>query len=353
MKLEIKDASFGYRKDKLIFENINLSVTDGDVLAILGPNGAGKTTLLKCLMGLLTWRQGASFLNGVNIRTISAKNLWQQIAYVPQAKGVSSAFTVEEMVLLGRGSHLNFFSKPQAKDFELVDELLERLHITKLKGKHCNQLSGGELQMVLIARALASNAQILILDEPESNLDFKNQLIVLDTISSLAAQGMICLFNTHYPAHALQRSNKAFILSKGGEYKFGSTRSLITEENIAKAFGVKAVIGQVETPGQMFTDVIPLSVLTDPLNYTDTPDKEALAVISIINGDFAQAENINNLLHCYSQYLIGRMGMPYKEDNVYIINITLKAPKERIEELVHALSLLPKVNVKATYATLT
>lgn len=352
MKLEIKGGTFGYRKDKPIFRDINFSASDGDVLAVLGPNGAGKTTMLKCLMGILRWQSGGSYLNGEDIRTMPAKKLWQEIAYVPQAKGVSSAYSVEEMILLGRSSHLGVFSKPQKSDLALVDELLERLHIAKLKGKRCNELSGGELQMVLIARALATNAQILILDEPESNLDFKNQLLVLDTISALAAQGMICLFNTHYPAHALQRSNKALLLAKGGDYLFGPTRSLITEENIAKTFGVRAVIGQIETPGQMFTDVIPLSVLTESPTAAPDPQKEALAVVSIINNDFAQAEHINRLLHEHSQFLIGRMGMPYQPDGAYIINITLKAPKECIEELVHSLSLLPRVNVKATYSTL-
>lgn len=352
MKLEVKDGAFGYSKNSTLFQNINFSITDGDILAILGPNGAGKTTMLKCIMGLLSWRSGASYLNDTDIRDFSTADLWQQIAYVPQAKGVSSAYSVEEMVLLGRSSHLNPFAKPQKSDLELVDSLLEKLHITKLKGKRCNCLSGGELQMVLIARALATQAGILVLDEPESNLDFKNQLLVLDTISSLANDGMICLFNTHYPAHALQRSNKSLILSYGGEYLFGATKSVITEENIANAFGVKAIIGEIETPGQMFTDVIPLSILEAPLAPKKQTDEPALAVVSIINTDFHQAEAINNLLHQSAPYLIGRMGMPYKPDDVYIINITLKAPKSIIEDLVHRLSLLNGVNVKATFAVL-
>lgn len=352
MKLEVKNGRFGYHKNTTLFSEINFSVENGDILAILGPNGAGKTTLLKCIMGLLSWHEGASLLNGTDIRSLSASDLWQQIAYVPQAKGASSAYSVEEMILLGRSSHLNPFAKPKKSDLELVDQLLERMHITKLKGKKCNCLSGGELQMVLIARALATQAKILVLDEPESNLDFKNQLLVLDTISSLAGEGMICIFNTHYPSHALQRSNKSLILSYGGHYQFGATKALITEENIARAFGVKAVIGEIETPGQMFTDVIPLSILDKPPVAPKKADEEALAVVSIINTDFHQAEAINKILHRASNYLIGRMGMPYKPDNVYIINITLKAPKSVIGELVHNLSILSGVNVKATFAVI-
>ena len=135
MKLEVKNGKFGYHKNTTLFSDINFSVEDGDILAILGPNGAGKTTMLKCIMGLLSWHEGASYLNGTDIRNFSAAELWQQIAYVPQAKGVSSAYSVEEMVLLGRSSHLNPFAKPKQSDLELVDQLLERMHITKLKGK--------------------------------------------------------------------------------------------------------------------------------------------------------------------------------------------------------------------------
>lgn len=135
------------------------------------------------------------------------------------------------------------------------------LGITHLIGKKCSEISGGELQMVLIAKALAAEPQVLILDEPESNLDFKNQLIVLDTITKLAAEGMTCVFNTHYPAHALQRADKALILSKDGEYVFGETEKVVNEENIEKAFGVQAVIGEIETEEGIRKDVIPLKTL--------------------------------------------------------------------------------------------
>lgn len=261
MRLTVKNGSFFYGKEKKILENINFFVDSGEILAILGPNGAGKTTMLRCITGMLSWKQGKSMLDQDNIKGMSPKKLWSKMAYVPQAKGVSSSYTAFEMVLLGRSSRLNPFFPPGKKDIKKAEEVMGLLGITHLIGKKCSEISGGELQMVLIAKALAAEPQVLILDEPESNLDFKNQLIVLDTITKLAAEGMTCVFNTHYPAHALQRADKALILSKDGEYVFGDTEKVVNEENIEKAFGVQAVIGEIETEEGIRKDVIPLKTL--------------------------------------------------------------------------------------------
>ena len=136
---------------------------------------------------------------------------------------------------------------------------LSRYRLTEDEILSCCELSGGELQMVLIARALATEPQVLVLDEPESNLDFKNQLLVLDTMQSLARAGLTCVFNTHYPAHALRRANKALLLGRNGKSLFGSTQDVVTEQNISDYFGVRAVIGSIETPDGAYADVIPVS----------------------------------------------------------------------------------------------
>ena len=261
MRLTVENGSFSYGKEKKIFENINFSVDSGEILAILGPNGAGKTTMLRCITGMLSWKQGKSRLDEEEIGMMSPKKLWSKMAYVPQAKGVSSSYTAFEMVLLGRSSRLHPFLPPGKKDIKKAEEVMKLLGIPHLSEKQCSKISGGELQMVLIAKALAAEPQVLILDEPESNLDFKNQLIVLNTITKLAKAGMTCVFNTHYPAHALQRAEKSLILSKGGEYVFGDTATVVNEENIKKAFGVQAVIGEIETEEGIRKDVIPLKVL--------------------------------------------------------------------------------------------
>lgn len=350
MNLTVHHGAFYYEKTAAIFNDVNFSVDSGEILAILGPNGAGKTTLLRCITGMLKWKSGHSLLDGKPIHNMSAKELWSQMAYVPQAKGASSSYTTFEAVLLGRSGRLNAFSTPKQEDLEKAKEVMEQLGISHLMDKKCSAISGGELQMVLIARALASEPQVLILDEPESNLDFKNQLIVLDTITRLAKEGMACIFNTHYPAHALQRSHKSLILSRGGEYVFGNTAAVVTEENIRNAFGVEAIIGEVETPENIVQNVIPLTISSVHARETEDRSRRSIATVTIIANSNQMADRINGLLHEYSHLMIGRMGMPYREFGLFLINITLDGNRNTILELSHRLSLLPDVSVKATFA---
>ncbi len=349
MMLQVENGSFSYQKGVQIFENINFSVNSGEILAILGPNGAGKTTMLRCITGMLKWQEGHSLLDGENIASMSPKNLWSKMAYVPQAKGVSSSYTAFEMVLLGRSSHMNAFAAPKKADIQKAEEVMDLLGITYLADKKCSAISGGELQMVLIARALAAEPQVLILDEPESNLDFKNQLVVLDAMSELAQKGMTCVFNTHYPAHALQRAHKSLILSKGGGYVFGETSVVVTEENIQKAFGVHAVIGEIETKENVLKDVVPLRISKEE-KTEGTKNKRCIASVTVIANDNEGSDKINHILHEYSGLMIGRMGMPYKECGVYIINVTLDGLEEEIQNFSHKLSLLKGVSVKTTFA---
>ena len=349
MNLTVQNGSFFYEKNRPIFSDVNFSVDAGEILAILGPNGAGKTTLLRCITGMLRWKSGESLLDAQPIRTLSPGKLWQKMAYVPQAKSASSAYTAFETVLLGRSSYLGAFSAPKQVDMEKAMAAMEKLGIAHLADKKCNSISGGELQMVLIARALAAEPQVLILDEPESNLDFKNQLIVLDAMGELARSGMTCIFNTHYPAHALQRSDKALILSRGGDYVFGPTASVVTEENIRRAFGVEAVIGQIETPGHILQSVIPLQLASEETGRKD-PRCRSIATVTIIAHSNAMAEKINGLLGEYSPLVVGRMGMPYRECGLYLINITLDGPRDTIMQLSHRLNLLPDISVKTTFA---
>lgn len=347
MTLKIENASFSYEK-KNILSNVSLTAGEGELVAILGPNGAGKTTLLRCMLGFLKWNEGKSTLDGTDIRAIPQKKLWSSIAYVPQARSFTSAMTVLTAVLLGRTSKISFYRQPTEEDVSEAVKILERLGIAHLESKRCNEISGGELQMVLIARALASKPKILVLDEPESNLDFKNQLIVLNTLSELSTEGVTCIFNTHYPAHALTRCDKALLLFKNGESIFGDTASVVTEQNIERAFGVKAVIGEVDTDENTLKSITALK-LSDGEKLKDMSE-ERIAILSIIASDFTQGERISELLHSYSKYLIGRMGMPYKKAGVNIINVTLEAPYSEIDTLLSKLSLINGVSVKATYA---
>lgn len=260
MKLSVQNGCFSYRAGQPLLENISFEAEGGDVLAILGPNGAGKTTLLKCMLNLLHWQEGQTLLDGENVGAMPARTLWQKVAYVPQAKQTSLFCTVEEMVLLGRSSRIGAFSAPSKEDFRQARAAIERLGLSHLFGRRCCELSGGEVQMVLIARALSSQPGVLVLDEPESNLDFKNQLLVLDTIEDLARSGLTCIFNTHFPAHALRRANQALMLGRGGKSVCGKTCEVVTEDRISEFFGVRAVIGEMQTPLGVYQDVIPVSI---------------------------------------------------------------------------------------------
>ena len=259
--LEIRNGKFTYpTSERTILNNIGFSLESGDVLAILGPNGAGKTTLLRCIMGMLRWQSGETLLDGKKLSEIPHRNLWQKISYVPQAKNSQVSYSVEEMIMLGCASMINPFAVPGKKESDAVDRAIRRTKLEELRYRSCSELSGGELQMVLIARAIVSSPEILILDEPESNLDFHNQLLVLNMISELSEEGMICIFNTHYPSHALRRANKVLMLSKDGGSCFGTAKEIITESNILKYFGVRAVIGNVKSGDAEYPDIVPVSI---------------------------------------------------------------------------------------------
>ena len=355
MIFAVEHGCFSYRqRERELLKDISFSVASGELTAILGPNGAGKTTLLRCMMGFLPWASGQSTLDGRDIRSFSRRELWQHIAYVPQARTAARSFTVEEMVLLGRSSHFGMLQQPTAADRQLAREAMERLHISHLARRSCGEISGGELQMVLIARAWATQPELLILDEPESNLDFKNQLIILDILSELAAGGAACLFNTHYPAHALQRAHKALILDKSGRHIFGPAARVIDADNIAAAFEVEAVIGEIETKYNVYRDVVPLQVSADgprpELRMPAGGGDERLATISVVLEDHSYAERVNEILHAYGDVIVGRMGMPYAKKGVSIINVLVEAPVPRIEELAAHLAALPHLNVKTIFA---
>ena len=262
MILQVEHGYFSYDPKRYIIDDIGFTLNQGEVLSVLGPNGVGKTTLLKCVMGLLKWNKGRTLLDGKDIRDYSVKDFWSNIAYVPQAKQSTFSYNALEMVMFGRSAHLGFFRQPTEEDRERALACMEEIGVAFLQDKLCNEMSGGELQMVLIARALAAEPKILILDEPESNLDFKNQLTVLDTIKNLSrTKNISVIVNTHNPDHALQISDSAVILKQNGECLYGTSRSIISEENLIDAFNVKVRLRDVDIEQSVYTCVIPVAVL--------------------------------------------------------------------------------------------
>ncbi|MBQ8829787.1 MAG: ABC transporter ATP-binding protein [Burkholderiaceae bacterium] len=238
MQFQVKNGYFSYGNHEVL-HGIDFTFDCQGVMSILGRNGAGKTTLLKCMLGLQHWTQGQTLINGFDITKIASKKFWSEIGYVPQAKMPSFSYSVQELVVLGRNVHIGNFAQPGRKDWEIVEESLELVGIAHLKNKLCNQISGGEYQLALVARALVSQPKLLILDEPESNLDFKNQLRILKVITKLTQEKKIgAIINTHFPAHALEISSKALLMLPGNRSLFGPTQEILTEKNLTKSFGI-------------------------------------------------------------------------------------------------------------------
>lgn len=350
MKLEVRGGCFAYPKcDRQILKEISFCAASGQTVAILGPNGAGKTTLLRCIMGLLRWQSGTTYLDGAALRELPPAQLWRTISYVPQMRAASAAYTVEETVLLGRSAHIGPFALPGQADVQAAEAAMDRLGLLPLRRQKCSALSGGQMQLVLLARALVNDPQVLILDEPESNLDFRNQLLMLETIADLARQGVLCLFNTHYPAHALRWADHALLLEQTGCYQYGPAAEVITQEKIESAFGVQTLLGEWETPEAVFRDIFPVR-LAEPAKPAADAATRAIAVLALVFPDRECAGAINAVLHRYRHAVTGRMGMPRQDLGLHLISVSLDATRGEIQALTDQLGRIPGVSVKAAYA---
>lgn len=257
MKLEIKNAVCGYGK-KQVVGDVSVSVQSGEILCLLGPNGVGKTTLFKSILGFLKLLEGEILLDGENVKNWTKVKLAQTIGYVPQAHTPPFPFTVREIVTMGRTAHLEMFASPTKEDEEIALEALETLGITFLKDRIYTEISGGERQMVLIARALTQKPSILIMDEPTSNLDFGNQIRVLEQINKLAKRGMGILMTSHFPNHVFLCSTKVALMQKN-DFIVGKVDEVVTEANLKRAYGIQVKITSIQDEwGHTIKTCVPL-----------------------------------------------------------------------------------------------
>ena len=232
--------------------DIDLDVQTGEVLCVLGPNGGGKTTLFRTLLGLLPTHAGTIALSGKPLDAYKPAERAKLMAYVPQAGNGTFAFTVHEVVLMGRTAHLGLFASPGAKDIAAANAAINELNIAHLADKSFTQISGGERQLALIARALAQASPLLILDEPTASLDFGNQTLILNEIRRLKASGRSVLFCTHDPDHALQCADRALLLHRGNVLALGIPREVVTAANLKTLYGVDVELIESPTRGQPF-----------------------------------------------------------------------------------------------------
>lgn len=200
--IAVRDVTFGYAHPPVL-RNISVSFQAGEVVSLLGPNGSGKTTLLKIVLGLLPPQRGDVLLEGLAIRAMTSKQLARRIAYVPQFHRIAFGYRVLDVVLMGRMPHKPFFFRYDAADERVAARALERLCIAHLKDRPYSEVSGGERQLVLIARALAQGADIFVMDEPVNGLDYGNQIRLPGRIADLSRSGYTFIKTTHFPDHAL------------------------------------------------------------------------------------------------------------------------------------------------------
>ena len=239
VKLRIRGVSFSYGSVDALKE-VSFEVEGGEVLSVVGPNGSGKTTLLKCIDGILRPRVGSVLVDDVDLRELEGEERAKLLGLVPQLEGSRFPITVFEAVLLGRRPYI--WWKPRERDVRKVYEVLTTLRIEHLATRSIDELSGGELRKVTIARALAQEPRVLLLDEPTNHLDLRHQLEVLDLLRNLADEEGICvIMATHDLNSALRYSDKVILLNEGRIHALGGVE-VLSEENVRRVYGVEVEI---------------------------------------------------------------------------------------------------------------
>jgi iron complex transport system ATP-binding protein len=247
--MEIQDLSCGYQG--AVVRNVTLNVDAGELWCVLGPNGVGKTTLFKTFLGLLKPLGGRVLFDGKDLHRWRHKELAKRIAYVPQSHEPPFPFLVEEVVAMGRNPHQSLIGRMRAEDRAAVDGALSLLGIGHLRGARYTRISGGERQLTLLARAIAQETAMLVLDEPTANLDFGNQARVLTSICALARDlKKTLVMTTHVPDHGFLPDCKVIMLSKDGPHRAGPGQEVVTEEAIRNLYHIENRIIHVKEYGK-------------------------------------------------------------------------------------------------------
>lgn len=236
--IDIEHASFSYDGKTEIFSDLSYTISSDEVFCILGPNGIGKSTLLKAMFNLLPLKAGCIKLDGVDIRQIPPAKMAKKMAFIPQSHQLVFPYRVLDIVLMGRTPHLNKMVKPSKEDYDIAMDAISSLHLEDLIYRPCNQLSGGQLQLVMLARTLAQGADFLVLDEPTSHLDFGKQMQTLDIIATMKKKQVGIIMTSHYPDHTFLVCDRVAIMGERRFIAVGTPDDVVTEENLSDIYGI-------------------------------------------------------------------------------------------------------------------
>lgn len=244
--LQARRLAIGY-PSRRVAEGIDLAVGRGEVLCLLGPNGAGKTTLFKTLLGLIPALDGEVEIDGKPVVSLSRQALARAVAYVPQAQVMEFAYTVLDLVLMGRTAHLGPFAAPSTVDYNRARAALDELGILDLADREANRISGGQRQLCLVARALAQDAPLLVMDEPTASLDLGNRFLVLDRVRTLRERGFGVVFSTHDPDQARELATRVAVIADGRLAAYGTSDETITGPVLSSVYGVPVIVERTES----------------------------------------------------------------------------------------------------------
>ena len=248
--LEVSGVTFSYRNGRVL-EDLSFQTGGGRVIAVLGANGAGKSTLFKLLLGILPLKKGRISVNGQPLDSLSARKRAREMAYIPQSQAGIFQFSVMEVVLMGTTASFGIFGQPGSKEKEAAWQALQLLGIEAFAHRPFDQLSGGEQQLVLIARAVAQDAPILIMDEPCASLDYGNQIRVLEEIRTLSEEGYLLLFSTHNPQHAFLYAHDVLLIDGHSARAYGPPREVLSESLLSHVYGLPIRLEESARTGEV------------------------------------------------------------------------------------------------------